>query len=323
MKTIILLLSFLIAGESFARTNGNVYRMPGAGNLPSWGAVNLADGTNAVTGTLAIANGGSGQTSANAALNAFLPSQTGNANKCLKTDGTNTSWATFGTGNGTVTSVDLAVPAEFSVSGNPITSSGTITVSKASQLQNLFYASPNGSSGVPTFRSISAADVPTLNQNTTGTAGNVSGTVAIANGGTGQTTASAAINALLPSQTGNNGKYLTTDGTSASWATVSGGSASPTKFQYSICATGCDYTTIAAALTAHSSNASFVLMASYAAVENVTISGSGILIEGSGYSSYIQGTLTVSGNSNVVRDVRVSGAVADNGTDNVLMAIFN
>lgn len=47
-----------------------------------------------VTGTVAIANGGSGQTSANAALNAFLPTQTGNANKFLQTDGTNTSWAT-------------------------------------------------------------------------------------------------------------------------------------------------------------------------------------------------------------------------------------
>ncbi len=37
---------------------------------------------------------------------------------------------------------------------------------------------------------------PTLNQNTTGTASNVTGTVAIANGGTGQTTAAAAYNAL-------------------------------------------------------------------------------------------------------------------------------
>jgi hypothetical protein len=35
---------------------------------------------------------------------------------------------------------------------------------------------------------IQAADVPTLNQNTTGTAANVTGTVAIANGGTGLTT---------------------------------------------------------------------------------------------------------------------------------------
>jgi hypothetical protein len=48
---------------------------------------------------------------------------------------------------------------------------------------------------------IQAADVPTLNQNTTGTASNVTGTVAIANGGTGQTTATAAFNALNPMTT--------------------------------------------------------------------------------------------------------------------------
>ena len=45
-----------------------------------------------LTGTLAIANGGTGQTTANAALNALLPSQGGNASKYLQTDGTNTSW---------------------------------------------------------------------------------------------------------------------------------------------------------------------------------------------------------------------------------------
>jgi hypothetical protein len=45
-----------------------------------------------LTGTLAIANGGTGQTSASAALNALLPSQTSNANKYLQTDGTNSSW---------------------------------------------------------------------------------------------------------------------------------------------------------------------------------------------------------------------------------------
>lgn len=53
-----------------------------------------------------------------------------------------------------------------------------------------------------------------------GTALNVTGTVAIANGGTGQTTATAGFNALAPSQTSNSGKYLTTDGTNTSWATV-------------------------------------------------------------------------------------------------------
>ena len=59
--------------------------------------------------------------------------------------------------------------------------------------------------------------------NTTGNAGNVTGTVAIANGGTGQTTANTAFNALAPSQTSNSGKYLTTDGTTTSWATVVSG----------------------------------------------------------------------------------------------------
>lgn len=83
------------------------------------------------------------------------------------------------------------------------------------------YLRGNGTNVV--MSAIQAADVPTLNQNTTGTAANVTGTVAIANGGTGQTTATAAINALLPSQTSQNGKYLTTDGTNTSWATVSGG----------------------------------------------------------------------------------------------------
>ena len=53
-----------------------------------------------VTGTLPIANGGSGQTTADAALNAFLPSQTGNNGKFLKTDGSSTSWDTTGVSGG-------------------------------------------------------------------------------------------------------------------------------------------------------------------------------------------------------------------------------
>jgi len=46
-----------------------------------------------IGGTLGIAKGGSGQTTANAALNAFLPSQGSNNGKVLQTNGTNTSWA--------------------------------------------------------------------------------------------------------------------------------------------------------------------------------------------------------------------------------------
>lgn len=51
----------------------------------------------------------------------------------------------------------------------------------------------------------------------------VTGTLPIANGGTGQTTATTAFNALAPSQATNSGKYLTTDGTNSSWATVVSG----------------------------------------------------------------------------------------------------
>ena len=48
------------------------------------------------------------------------------------------------------------------------------------------------------------------------------GVTAIANGGTGQTTAAAALTALLPSQAGNSGKALVTDGASATWDTIRG-----------------------------------------------------------------------------------------------------
>ena len=51
----------------------------------------------------------------------------------------------------------------------------------------------------------------------------LAGTLAIANGGTGQTTANTAFNALAPDQTSANGKYLTSDGTNTSWGTISAG----------------------------------------------------------------------------------------------------
>jgi hypothetical protein len=77
------------------------------------------------------------------------------------------------------------------------------------------------------------------------TSGTWTGTaIAIANGGTGQTTAMAAATALLPSQTSNSGKYLTNDGSGTlSWGTVTGYSA-PTLGSTSI-ASGATVTTIA------------------------------------------------------------------------------
>lgn len=48
----------------------------------------------------------------------------------------------------------------------------------------------------------------------------LTGTIDIINGGTGASTATSAINNLLPTQTGQSGKYLSTDGTDPQWLTV-------------------------------------------------------------------------------------------------------
>jgi hypothetical protein len=107
-------------------------------------------------------------------------------------------------GTGTVSGLTLS--GSVTTSGN-LTLGGTLAVTPsdfASQTANTFLAAPNGTAGAPTFRTILAADIPTLNQNTTGTAANVTGTVAIANGGTGATAAPAARTNLGATTLGSN-----------------------------------------------------------------------------------------------------------------------
>jgi hypothetical protein len=78
----------------------------------------------------------------------------------------------------------------------PIASGGTGQTTAAAAITALTgtqtsgqYLRSNGTNAV--LAAIQAADVPTLNQNTTGTAANVTGTVAVANGGTGLTSLTA------------------------------------------------------------------------------------------------------------------------------------
>lgn len=104
-------------------------------------------------------------------------------------------------GPGSVTSVGgtgsvsgLTLSGTVTTIGN-LTLGGTLSVTPsnfASQAANTVLAAPNGSAGTPTFRALLATDIPTLNQNTTGTASNVTGVVVVANGGTGATDASTA-----------------------------------------------------------------------------------------------------------------------------------
>lgn len=68
-----------------------------------------------------------------------------------------------GGGSGTVTSVALTAPSIIAVSGSPITTSGTIGLSLNIENANLVFAGPGtGAAQVPTFRSLVAADIPSL-----------------------------------------------------------------------------------------------------------------------------------------------------------------
>ena len=120
------------------------------------------------------------------------------------------------------------VNSSITINGNSVSLGGstTVTATATNALTigtGLSGTSYNGSTAV----TISNTGVLSFSGGTTGLtpssatngAITLAGTLAIANGGTGQTTANAAFNALAPSQTGNSGKFLTTDGTNTSWAT--------------------------------------------------------------------------------------------------------
>lgn len=85
---------------------------------------------------------------------------------------TNTGTVTSVAGTGTVSGLTLT--GTVTTTGN-LTLGGTLAVTAtnfASQTAATFLAAPTGAAGVPTFRTVAAADIPTLNQSTTGTATN-------------------------------------------------------------------------------------------------------------------------------------------------------
>ncbi len=88
----------------------------------------------------------------------------------------NTDWNTF---NNKLSSYSETDPIVKAINGIVKSNGTTISAAVAgtdylapfgSQTAKYFYAAPNGSAGVPSFRAIVASDIPTLNQNTTGSA---------------------------------------------------------------------------------------------------------------------------------------------------------
>jgi hypothetical protein len=100
-----------------------------------------------------------------------LPQWTGTGWTCVASSGEG--------GGGTVSSVGLSLPlAVFSVSGSPVTGSGTLNASFASQSANQILAAPNGTAGAPSFRALAAADLPA--SITSSTSGNAATATALA-----------------------------------------------------------------------------------------------------------------------------------------------
>lgn len=241
-----------------AQSSGKVLRSDGtnaslsaiqASDVPTLNQNTTGTASN-VTGTVAITNGGTGATTQTAAITALTGTQT--SGRYLRSDGTNAALAVIQaadipTLNQSTTGTASNVTGIVAV-GNGGTGATTLTgivkgngasaftVATAgsdylapfgSQTQGWVYAAPSGSNGTPSFRAIAASDIPTLNQNTTGTSGNVTGVVSITNGGTGQITNEGARTALGSLQNvavrHSGAVVLATAGTltNASWTTGS------------------------------------------------------------------------------------------------------
>lgn len=107
----------------------------GLGSISTQASSSVSITGGSITGItdITVADGGTGaSTAANARIN-LLPTYTGNGGKVLavNTGATDVEWITAsgGGGSGTVTSVAMSVPTFLSVSGSPITTSGTLGLS--------------------------------------------------------------------------------------------------------------------------------------------------------------------------------------------------
>ena len=116
-------------GSAGSGTVTSVALSGGTTGLTVTGSPITTNGTITLAGTLAVANGGTGGTTASTARSNLLPTYASNAGKVLAVNAgaTDVEYIAVG-GSGTVTSVAATVPTFLSVSGSPITTSGTLAI---------------------------------------------------------------------------------------------------------------------------------------------------------------------------------------------------
>lgn len=118
--------------------------------------------------------------------------------------GTNTLTltATASGGGGTVNSVGLLLPVDtFTITNSPVTSSGTLTGSFASQAPTAFFAGPSGGFGTPLWRRMVGADMPLAAGSNITFTPNASGGITIAStasGGGGGSVTTVSAQSLSP-----------------------------------------------------------------------------------------------------------------------------
>lgn len=108
-----------------------------SGGIPTWVNPSVIESLltlSNMNGPLSIAKGGTGQTSAVNAINALVPSQTGNAGKFITTNGAAVAWGT--PAGGGLTSVGLS-GADFTYSNNPLVANGNIGITLATVNSNV------------------------------------------------------------------------------------------------------------------------------------------------------------------------------------------